>query len=343
MQRLKPDIEKLANLLESTDFINSGISDYSIEYLKKNHKSVKYSLYLALQLIKLGIVYTRKPINEITIAEIGGGTGFISILAKYIGIEKVIYSDIFQQSCNDFEIISKTIGLIPYKIICGSINELQTETNEQIDIIISRDVIEHIYDLNDFFKKSSLHFANSVHIHNTSANIYNLFKRKYFEKIHLTDEYKGYTELLKPNDSVLPFYLLRFDFIKQNYPELNILMAERLAKLCRGKNYSDIKVDVENFITNNILPIANTHPTNTCDPTNGNRSENLLYFKDYEKLIDNSVFNVSWKFAKYDVNENKILKKLIKYLLNFLIDISGKSARFITPAIIMVCYPKKLS
>lgn len=341
MQRLNCDINQFVALLENTDFNKLEISQYSKNYIKKNHKSVKYSAQLAFQILNSGIEKINKPIEEITIAEIGGGTGLISLLAVFSGFGKVVYSDIYSQSCEDFKIISNHLNLPVSKTICGSIYEIKNETSGDVDLIVSRDVIEHIYDTKDFFGKSSELFKNTVHIHNTSANIYNIFKMKYFKKIHLADEYKGGHNPIKPSDSTKAFFDLRFNFIKENFKELDEKTSIKLAELTRGKTFADIKSDIENFQLKKTLPHENTHKTNTCDPVTGNRTENLLKFEEYEKLIDKSVFDIEWDFAFYDFNEKNLLKLFVKKILNFIIKISGERAKYLTPAIILICRPKK--
>lgn len=340
MQGLKLNIEEFTKKIKSADLQNSAISQYSKDYIRKNHHSLNYSTSLALQILKTGVENCNKPISEITIAEIGGGTGIISLLAKFAGFGKVIYSDVYMQSCDDFKIISEKLKLLPDKIICGSINELQTATAENIDLIVSRDVIEHIYDFKHFFDQCNSFFKQTVHIHNTSANIYNIFKKKYFKKIHNSDEYIGYKNLLKPSDSELPFLQMRYYFIKENFNEIDDKIAMKIAKLARGKNYNDLKTDVKNYIENKTFALANSHPTNTCDPANGNRSENLLNFEEYEKMIDKSVFEIKWDFAKYDLNEKNPLVKLFKILLNILIKNFGEIAKYLSPAIILIYKPK---
>ncbi|NUM32337.1 MAG: class I SAM-dependent methyltransferase [Bacteroidetes bacterium] len=340
MQRLNCDINHFTSLIESINFDQLNISKYSKDYIKKNHNSIKYSSQLALQILNIGVCKTNKTVNKLTIAEIGGGTGLISLLASFLGFDKIIYSDIYNQSCEDFKTISKHLNFQVTKVICGSIDEVFIETNGNVDLIVSRDVIEHIYDTNIFFKKSSYSFKKSVHIHNTSANIYNIFKKKYFEKIHLTDELIGGQQIIKPSDSAVSFLKMRYDFIKEHFKEIDDNSIAKLAKITRGKNFDDIKKDAEKFISTKIFPTENTHPTNTCDPANGNRTENLLKFEEYENFIDKNVFKIEWSYAFYDLNEANLLKLSAQKILNFLIKISGKYAKYIAPAIILICTPK---
>jgi len=317
-----------------------AISDYNKIYLQKHLFSLTYTVNLAWQILELGVIRLGKPLEKISIAEIGGGTGIISLLAKWLGFGKVIYSDTYQASCHDFEVISVTLRLKPDAIICGSIKEI-AQSNSKIDLLVSRDVIEHIYNLELFFAQSCQKFLNAVMVHNTSANIYNVFKKKYFKKIQQLDEWEGNANQFKPGDSIKSFYAMRLDFITHNFPNLTSSRKEILAAITRGKIFSDIKKDVESYLINEKLPAIPKHPSNTCDPSNGNWTEHLLAFKEYESFVNDYSYKTQWQFAYYDEWRNKGFKKFSFKLLNFFIKYSGKLGRYISPAVVMVSVPLK--
>lgn len=337
MQRLEQNKkEEFISLLEKLNVDDLAISDYNKIYLKKHLESLTYSVNLAWQILELGLKKIDKPIGKITMAEIGGGTGIISLLAKSLGFGKVIYSDTYAQSCKDFEVISTALGLKPDEIVCGSIDELIKSHKNTIDLMVSRDVLEHIYNPELFFKQSIENFKGAILVHNTSANIYNIFKQKYFKKIQQLDEWEGNSNQFKPGDSVESFYKMRLNFISKNFPNLSTTRREVLAAITRGKIFSDIKKDVEDYLLTEKLPALPKHPTNTCDPSNGNWTEHLLTFENYESFVKEFNYKTEWQFAPYDEWRNKGLKRMALKILNFQIKYSGKLARFISPAIIMI-------
>ena len=340
MQRLEEN--RLFTKIKNLKVDDLAISDYNKIYFKKHIQSLEYSIELAWQVLELGYKNSDKPFGDIVVAEIGGGTGIISLMAKWIGIGKVIYSDTYAQSCKDFEVISTALGLKPDEIICGSIDELAKNHKNRIDLIVTRDVVEHIYNPELFFKQSIENFKGAILVHNTSANIYNIFKKKYFKKIQQLDEWEGNSKQFKPGDSVESFYKMRLDFISKNFPNLYTSRREVLAAITRGKIFSDIKKDVENYLLTEKLPPIPTHPTNTCDPSNGNWTEHLLSFDNYESFVKEFNYKTEWQFAPYDEWRNKGLKRMALKILNFQIKYSGKLARFISPAIIMVSVPEQI-
>lgn len=344
MQRLEDQLnrkQQFVNMLQSLKIDELPISQYNRIYLAKHLESTEYAVNLGWQILESGLKNIDKPLSSISVAEIGGGTGIISLLAAWLGFGKVIYTDTYQQSCDDFEVLSTKLGLPIHQIICGSIQELSTHKRGTIDLIVSRDVIEHIYDPADFFKLSTEKFRQTVMVHNTSANIHNIFKKKYFKSIHEKDEWQGNTDQFKPGDSIESFYQLRLNYILKQFPNLSQSRVEVLAALTRGKIYPDISKLVKEYILTNKLPPMPRHPTNTCDPENGNWTEQLIPILAYESFIDNMFFSVKWQFAFYDTWRNTGLKFLILKLFNWFIKISGSLAKLIAPAIIMIIVPRK--
>ena len=328
-------------MMEKLSVDDLPISDYNKIYLKKHLKSLTYSVNLAFQILESGIKKSTRPLEEITMAEIGGGTGIISLLAKWYGINKVIYSDTYKQSCIDFDVISTALGLKPDDIILGSIEELAKKYSHQVHMIVSRDVIEHIYDPQQFFKQSIENFNEVILVHNTSANIYNIFKKNYFKKIHKMDETTGNPDQFKPGDSVESHYSLRYKFIHSNFSKLPEKFIEQLARLTRGKNYHDIYSDVKTFIESGKMPQPLPHPTNTCDPATGNWTEHLLTFEQYESFLIKYSYKTEWHFALYDEWRNTDIKKIVLKILNGFIKNLGGLARFVSPAVIMVSAPER--
>lgn len=334
----KPKTEFI-RLFENLQVAELSISDYNKIYLKKHIESLSYSVNLGWQILESGLKKSDKPTDKITIAEIGGGTGIISLLARWLGFGKVIYSDTYEQSCIDFEVISNALGLKPNDIVCGSIQEIAAKYKNEIDLIVSRDVVEHIYDPGLFFKQSIENFYGAVMVHNTSANIYNIFKMGYFKKIQELDEKYGNPNQFKPGDSVDSFYEMRYKFIHSNFSKLPEKTIEKLATNTRGKIYHDIYTEVENYIETGRIPELLSHPTNTCDPANGNWTEHLLTFEEYNSFVESLGYKTEWQFAPYDEWRNTGLKKAALKFLNKLINNSERQAKWIAPAVIMVSVP----
>jgi len=342
MQRLKEKTDKInefIHLIESVQIDRLEISEYNKIYFAKHHKNLKYSVHLGLQILELCLQRTDKPLNYLSVAEIGGGTGIITLLTKWLGFGKVVYSDTYETSCNDFAVISKALKLEPDAIVNGSVHELGKQFHGKIDFIVSRDVIEHVYDLCEFFHTTQTLFPLAISVHNTSANFYNVFKKKYFKSIQEKDEWHGNPNQIKPGDSIESFYQMRLQYIEQHCPQLSRARKDILAMLTRGLIYKDIDEVVKKYIETELLPRKPIHPTNTCDPATGNWTEHLLSLEQYELFIDAARFKVNWDFAPYDEWGNKGIKKLVQMGFNRMRKISGKMAVYYAPAIVMIVEP----
>jgi len=129
------------------------------------------------------------------------------------------------------------------------------------------------------------------------------------------------------------------EYIRENFPNLSHEQSDLIAKLTRGNIYQDIKIDTEAFINTGKLPLELSHPTNTCDPANGNWTEHLLTFREYESYFGAQQYRVYWSFAPYDEWRNKGIKGSVMKVLNLIIKNIGHAARYISPAFIMVAVP----
>lgn len=79
----------------------------------------------------------------------------MSLLAAELGVGTVIYNDIYDVSCKDIEILSNALGLKPDHIVCGDVDDLVSYLQEKsisINVIVSYDVLEHIYDVDSHLR-----------------------------------------------------------------------------------------------------------------------------------------------------------------------------------------------
>ncbi len=338
----KPALASFIEQLRQLDLNRLQLSAYNTIYLKKHLNEVHYSVCLALQIIELGTHKLKVPKDELRIVEIGGGTGILTLLALHLGYKNTIYSDVYEDSCLDFKKLALAMDLHPLDIVRGSIEEVAAKHSEPVHLIVSRDVVEHIYKPDLFFKNCVLFYKHAVHVHNTSANKYNIFKRKYFKKLHHKDEWEGNPDQFKPGDSVEPFFELRKKFIQSHFPDLSGTELIYLSSLTRGETYADIQSEVENYL-NNQKPVFENIGSNTCDPATGNWSEHLMSLKQYESFVKSRRYRTRWHFSPYDVWSHTGLNKLIRQILNRMIQLLGHQAKWIAPAIIMVARPKAIS
>jgi hypothetical protein len=112
--------------------------------------------------------------EQAVLVDYGGGSGYISFLAKALGIGKVIYADIYDVSCRDAGKLGEMIGFAADYHICGELPDVVThliQMNSLCDMLCSHDCIEHIYDVERFVHDLAKIPANKLVLWlSTSAN-----------------------------------------------------------------------------------------------------------------------------------------------------------------------------
>ncbi len=316
-----------------------SLSPYNRKYLEWHIKHLEY--HLTLNGLILEEALRQKPDVD-TIIDYGGGTGMLGILAKISLGVKVIYMDIYSLACRDVADIGAFLALKPDEIIEGDLTGIRAGLNGMNTVLVSRDVIEHIYDLPEFFKKSETYIPGVTQVHLTGANVYNWFKKKYFREIHHRFEIKGDPGKLKETDHVQSFFQMRYDFIRANFPAINDDAVLNLSTLSRGLIFNDIKRFVESWLDGSSLvnPRPEKYMFNTCDPVSGNWSERLLYFEEYRSMAS-PYFRLNFRGCPYLENQNAKGKSMASRLLNACIGKDGKRFRFLWPSFILTALPNE--
>jgi 2-polyprenyl-3-methyl-5-hydroxy-6-metoxy-1,4-benzoquinol methylase len=329
----------IANLivkLNHLDLENLSISDYNKRYLKDYIEKLTFFMPLYKTLLEKVICNLQKPIKESCFVDYGGGCGILTFLAVELGFNKVIYNDIYEVSTADVKVIATAINLKVDEFITGDISEFISyiaKNNIKVDHLCSFDVLEHIYNIEDWFTKVrelpkpfSLCFMTSANSSNPNTN------RK-LKKIHYKAEFVGAKKKKgwKERDSNLPFLELRQKMIAQKFPELAETKIALLAKNTRGLFGDDILKWVAHQLKTGDYRCKEKHPTNTCDPLTGNWAEHIIDIKNLKKIIENKNTTVKFTNSFYSESNNKILN-LPKIIINFLIKILGEQSLFLSPS-----------
>src|SRR5262249_16191349 len=95
-----------------------------------------------------------RKLSQIHLVDYGGGPGLLSLLAKERGVGRVTYVDIHAPSRDDAQVIGSALGRAADEYLAGDVHTLASycaETRRYCNAGVSYDVLEHIYDLTDFF------------------------------------------------------------------------------------------------------------------------------------------------------------------------------------------------
>lgn len=275
--------QRLLAKLRSLDVNRLPISDYTRRYLSDQLRSDAYVGTFAQVLTTASAEWDR-PLGDWRMVDLGGGTGLQSLLAMESGVGHVTYSDIYDVSATDVGHIAQALGLHLDRVIVGDTDDLVGVLNgavDDIDSIVSYDVIEHIYDVaSHFVTISRLRYPN---LHLTYASGANGANPRYVRQVRRTQQrVENQTRPAewghKGRDALRAYVDIRRDIVRAAAPDLPDAVVDDLAERSRGLMAGDIeRLVVEPYLAGRPT-YRPAHPSNTCDPLTGNWCEQLLDF-----------------------------------------------------------------
>ena len=334
--------ELLEGKLRNLNYQELPVSDYCKRYYAYDLRKIIFMLQAYCIMLASAIQLSRKEASEITLLDHGGGVGILSLLAKLSGIKTVIHQDIDPIISADARIIADELGIPAEHYISGETKdfvEYVNHNNLNLNILGSRNVIEHIYDLEDFFKETSriesdrlvLYLNTTANAQNPLTNIYTRRLQRIYDRDGFSDEW-GSRKREKKNAAME----VRKRIIKEHMNTLGGSEIEKLARSTRGKRRNDIIKCVDDYVATGRMASALSHPTNTCDPNTGSWFEHLLPIKEYQKVVEASGFEYFFKNGFYNVNYPQWYLNLITPILNFKIKLLRTSGTFLAPFITII-------
>jgi SAM-dependent methyltransferase len=250
--------------------------------------------------------------------EYGGGTGLQSLLARQSGIGTVIYNDISPSQCALAQEIAHELGLEADFYACGDIDTLVhlLETQQiKADIVTSYDVLEHVYDI-DYFLGQFHTICNrgAVMVHCSGANMFWYPYVKHSTKMQEEVEKVGLQAFGIFHSSFLKD---RISIIRKCSSGLSDAEIHLLATHTRGLFSRDIVEEVDRYLRTGQIPTLIDHPTNTCDPSDGNWYEHSMNPYYLAEVLASAGFSVK-VLPKPFYRTDKRLVSFLGTLLNVL-------------------------
>lgn len=337
LQNINDAAERLSCKLGKLKVTNHEVSEYTLKYFTSHIENLTGSLRRYGFLISWALSRIMKPLGDTVIIDYGGGSGILSLLCKELGIGKVIYVDIFDESCRDAQVIGDKIGSAVDHYVNGDIDSLYDflKANRiKCDALVSYDVIEHIYNIERFLSTlfTLPHKCFSA-VLASGANGRNPVLKRRLMKLHHKFEYisRDPQPGHKERDSLSAYFDIRKKLIADNFKKLTHLEVDQLSNLSRGLNEEDIINTVLNYQKTGSLPSPPNHPTNTCDPCTGNWAERIMttdYLKGFLKELN---LNVSVFPGYYSAASENNIKRTAATFLNLFIKQLGTSGLMISP------------
>lgn len=336
-QRIETACEEVFKKLEKLNVDRLGISEYNRMFLGSYIKNLRGALQVFSYPLTWAL-FKQKPLDQIVLVDYGGGCGLLSILAKEIGVNTVLYNDIYDVSCHDAELIAKAVHNEAQGYVNGDINELVHYVKKNylsVDIVVSHDVIEHIHDLEEYVRKLKLLSNNAFRLlAATTANCYNPLMRRMLTKKHLEVEYfdRKKTFGYKERDSLRSYFALRKQIITDYDPTLSLEVTEQIAKTTRGLTKPGIERCIREYREHGRISYSPDHPTNSCDPYTGNWNERFMKTGYLKSLFQREGFDLSI-LGGYYAYTRKMVVQLPKAILNGIISIlrQNKFSLFFAP------------
>ena len=318
---------------------NNDISDYNKRYfgnLISNQSSIFHALQKYSYLLTWSLAYVNTPLNKIVFMDYGGGHGMLALLAKSAGIGTVIHNDIYEISCKDAQCIGNDLDLAADYYIPGDVDDVIKFRNERdinINVIANYDVIEHIYDIEDFLDKLKV-LSNSFQsvFFASGANELNPRTKKKLRQQHIYFENndRDFKVGRKSTDETRALIEVRKKIISEMNLDLNLSEIDQLAELTRGMMIDKIRQAVTNYICTGNPPNKPLHPTNTCDPYTGNWFEHLMDPFYLKNILKKNGYD-SEVIAGYYGKSKKASNNVAKALLNMMISSNNRMGLRISP------------
>lgn len=326
-----------------------GLKAYPEAYGSHVLAHLDYYLSIYQQVIDLAVKASAKPPSSLTVLDFGCGNGFLGMFARHYGFKKVWLCDV----APDFlEAAVKTAAAARIEIsgfIQGDINTVQDYFRAQEsrpDLVLSTDVIEHVYNLAHLFGGIKLLNPDMISVFTTASNPFNSKKVKELQKAQHKDEWEGYGEL--PNEvlaqkglSALSFFEQRKNIIRSAFRELPDKTVEELARCTRGQAGSDIISSVNGYLETGKLPTPLRDKHWVCDPYTGSWTERVLPIEAYHQIAARSGFALSWTNGFYNATAKKFLLSFFIKGVNTFITRVRTPGKFVAPYIALVFVPAK--
>jgi hypothetical protein len=324
--RFQQEIKSFSLLLSQNDLSFNLSNDYCDRYLQHLISNRNYYLDIYAHVFEKVLTNSNLPKEKLTIIDYGAGNGLLGIFAKYCCFGKVIINEIDHIFLMASQNLAEKLNIIIDKFIEGDISIVKKETTDlKIDAIIATDVIEHIYNLNDFFITLQSINPKIISVFTTGSNPENYFKVKKLQRLQLKDEYEGG----KPDDTALfgceshkAYLEIRKDIIRGVLKNETDNIINQMASKTRGLQKKDILSAVEVYLQTGMFPKEPIDKFNTCNPETGSWTERVIKLDEYNTIYQTFNFNLFVNTGFYNVHK-KGLKRLSFQLLNLLVTIFG--------------------
>jgi hypothetical protein len=324
---------RLYEQLGAMDISDAAIDEFGKHYFSSHHAGSRlfFSIQSSADIIYRSVKLDNKNIGDITFIDYGAGLGTLFLLAGKVGFKKVYFNDYFPQWAGYAQIICNKLDIKVDDFISGDIDAVISygkANNISFDIVASRNVAEHIYDLESFYSKLYRSGLTTVCYATTTANYHNIAMRLKHYWYHKKVEKNYYRKQ-------------REDYIKELVPGVSAIDLAQLVKLTRGRAFTDLSNALDNYFNKKPIPPVVSLGANTCDCRTGVWAEHLMTRKDYSGIIEKAGFAAIYTAGFWDTHYRYAVVNLLTRCLNRVIKISGSKGYWFAPFVNVVAIKKQ--
>ena len=329
-------INKKANELYH-QILNLNINELELDnfgkYYFTNHHTgnrLFFSIESSADIIYSAVMKSNKKPADLSFTDYGAGLGTLFLLAGSVGFKQVYYTDYFPKWAGYAKRFCEKLDIRITDYISGDIEALINygiKKNIRFDIIASRNVVEHIYDLKKFYTKIYQSNLTDICFATTTANHKNIAMRLKHYLLHYRVEKNQFKKQ-------------REAYLRELKPEINSTDLKHLIALTRGKAFEDFTNTVDAYFERKkILPVEFLY-SNTCDCKTGQWAEHLITRKDYLNIIEKAGFTAAYTAGFWDTHYKNNFVNLFTKFLNRIIKITGNKGYYFSPFVKVIACKK---
>ena len=332
-------LDDLAQLLnEKANHLYSTLKNLNIEeldfdefgkYYFSNHhggRRLFFSIQSSADIIYQSVKKINKPIASLSLLDYGAGLGTLFLLASQVGFKQVYYNDYFESWTSNARKLCTKLNISIAGFITGDIDaviDYGKSNHANFNIVASRNVVEHIYSLRDFYSKLYQSGLTTICYSTTTANYHNIAMRLKHFRLHS-----------KVEDA--QFKKQRADYIKELRPSATATDVDQLVEITRGRAFADFTNAVELYFKKEPIPPVEFLLSNSCDYKTGVWAENLLTRKNYKTIIEDVGFTSDYTPGFWDTHYKYTFANFITGCFNGIIKAVGKKGIYFSPFVNIV-------
>jgi 2-polyprenyl-3-methyl-5-hydroxy-6-metoxy-1,4-benzoquinol methylase len=313
--------------LNEVDLDAISKDEYVKKYLQHLIDHGNYFVTIYSKVLEKGIANAQKKVADIQLLDYGAGVGLLGIFASYCGVKKVSINEMDPVFLAAAAKLSDHFNRKEIVFIPGSLaSDFDSALWCKPDLLVATDVIEHIYNLDDFVSCCVSMNRNMSMVFTTGSNPANAWKVSSLRKLQWRDEWEGNPG---DNEDALAGYgheayrSMRKKIIQSFDPSLTLKEVENLVDKTRGLIKKDIHDAVSQYVKYGHLQKTTDDSYNTCNPETGSWTERILSFEAYDLIFNKHHLSVRFESGFYNTDK-KGLKKAIALFANLLLPIFGK-------------------